>query len=223
MDFLFLTETPLFRGTTAQDLEAMLACLGTDVRSYEKGQMIYRAGEAISSLGVMLSGSALIENDDIWGNTTVLDCVGPGQIFAETYACTPNEPLMVNVTAAEDTEVLLLHIGQVLEPCAKVCPRHLRLLRNLLTLSAGKNLQLSRRVLHTSPKSIRKRLLSYFSECIKRTGSYEFDIPYNRQQLADYLNVERSALSNELSLMQRDGLIRYEKNHFAVTEQLGQR
>ena len=80
-----------------------------------------------------------------------------------------------------------------------------------------------RRVLHTSPKSIRKRLLSYFSECIKRTGSYEFDIPYNRQQLADYLNVERSALSNELSLMQRDGLIRYEKNHFAVTEQLGQR
>ena len=81
----------------------------------------------------------------------------------------------------------------------------------------------ARRVLHTSPKSIRKRLLSYFSECIKRTGSYEFDIPYNRQQLADYLNVERSALSNELSLMQRDGLIRYEKNHFAVTEQLGQR
>ena len=221
MDFLFLTETPLFRGTTAQDLEAMLACLGTDVRSYEKGQMIYRAGEVISSLGIMLSGSALIENDDIWGNTTVLDCVGPGQIFAETYACTPDEPLMVNVTAAEDTEVLLLHIGQVLEPCAKVCPRHLRLLRNLLTLSAGKNLQLSRRVLHTSPKSIRKRLLSYFSECIKRTGSYEFDIPYNRQQLADYLNVERSALSNELSLMQRDGLIRYEKSHFAVTEQLG--
>lgn len=76
MDFLFLTETPLFRGTTAQDLEAMLACLGTDVRSYEKGQMIYRAGEVISSLGIMLSGSALIENDDIWGNTTVLGLRG---------------------------------------------------------------------------------------------------------------------------------------------------
>ena len=155
---------------------------------------------------MVLSGRVIIEMGDVWGNNSVLSSVGAGGIFAEAYACVPGEPLMVNVTAAEDTEVLLLHIGQVLEPCAKVCPRHLRLLRNLLTLSAGKNLQLSRRVLHTSPKSIRKRLLSYFSECIKRTGSYEFDIPYNRQQLADYLSVERSALSNELSLMQRDGL-----------------
>ena len=93
-------------------------------------------------------------------------------------------------------------------------------MRNLLRLCAGKNLQLSRRVLHTGPKSIRKRLLSYFSECIKRTGSYSFDIPYNRQQLADFLSVERSALSNELSLMRRDGLIRYEKNHFDVIESL---
>ena len=127
---------------------------------------------------------------------------------------------MVNVTAAEDTRALLLNIRRVLEPCANVCPRHVRLVRNLLTLCSEKNLQLSRRVLHTGPKSIRKRLLSYFSECIKRTGSYSFDIPYNRQQLADYLSVERSALSNELSLMQRDGLIRYEKNHFDVMEQI---
>ena len=127
---------------------------------------------------------------------------------------------MVNVTAAEDTQALLLNIRRVLEPCANVCPRHVRLVRNLLTLCSEKNLQLSRRVLHTGPKSIRKRLLSYFSECIKRTGSYSFDIPYNRQQLADYLSVERSALSNELSLMRRDGLIRYEKNHFDVMEQI---
>lgn len=90
MNFHFLTQTPLFRGTTAQELEDMLACLGTDVRSYEKGQMIYRAGEVISSLGVMLSGSALIENDDIWGNTTVLDCVGPGQILQRP---TPVRPM----------------------------------------------------------------------------------------------------------------------------------
>ena len=153
-------------------------------------------------------------------NPTVLSSIGPGGVFAEAYACVPGEPLMVNVTAAEDTRALLLNIRRVLEPCANVCPRHVRLVRNLLTLCSEKNLQLSRRVLHTGPKSIRKRLLSYFSECIKRTGSYSFDIPFNRQQLADYLSVERSALSNELSLMQRDGLIRYEKNHFDVVEQI---
>ena len=200
-----LTNAPLFRGMTVPDIEEMLRCLRAAERSYKKGAVILPEGTPTEQLGVVLSGRVIIEMGDVWGNNSVLSSVGAGGIFAEAYACVPREPLMVNVTAAEDTEVLLLHIGQV------------------LTLSAGKNLQLSRRVLHTSPKSIRKRLLSYFSECIKRTGSYEFDIPYNRQQLADYLNVERSALSNELSLMQRDGLIRYEKNHFAVTEQLGQR
>ena len=169
---------------------------------------------------MVLIGRVIIELGDVWGNNSVLSSIGPGGIFAETYACIPGEPLMVNVTAAEDTEALLLNIRRVLEPCSKVCPYHVRLVRNLLALCAGKNLQLSRRVLHTGPKSIRKRLLSYFSECIKRTGSYSFDIPYNRQQLADYLSVERSALSNELSIMQRDGLIRYEKNHFDVMEQI---
>ena len=213
-----LGNTPLFRGMTVPDIEEMLRCLRAVERTYKKGAVILPEGTPTEQLGVVLSGRVIIEMGDVWGNNSVLSSVGAGGIFAEAYACAPGEPLMVNVTAAEDTEVLLMHIGQVLEPCAKVCPRHL-----LLTLCSEKNLQLSRRVLHTGPKSIRKRLLSYFSECIKRTGSYEFDIPYNRQQLADYLNVERSALSNELSLMQRDGLIRYEKNHFAVTEQLGQR
>lgn len=216
MNFLFLTETPLFRGITAQELEDMLACLGTDVRSYEKGQMIYRTGDVITSLGVVLSGSVLIENDDIWGNTTVLDCVGPGQIFAETYACTPDEPLMVNVVAAEPAQILFLNVGRVLHACSNACGHHTALIHNLLTLSAQKNLNLSRKIFHTSPKTIRGRLLSYLSYQSMRSGSSTFTIPFNRQQLADYLNVDRSALSNELSKMQRDGLIRVERNHFTL-------
>ena len=216
-----LGNTPLFRGMTVPDIEEMLCCLRAAERTYKKGAVILPEGMPTEQLGVVLSGRVIIEMGDVWGNNSVLSSIGPGGVFAEAYACVPGEPLMVNVTAAEDTRVLLLNIRRVLEPCANVCPRHVRLVRNLLTLCSEKNLQLSRRVLHTGPKSIRKRLLSYFSECIKRTGSYSFDIPYNRQQLADYLSVERSALSNELSLMRRDGLIRYEKNHFAVTEQLG--
>lgn len=215
-----LGNTPLFRGMTVPDIEEMLCCLRAAERTYKKGAVILPEGMPTEQLGVVLSGR-VIEMGDVWGNNSVLSSIGPGGVFAEAYACVPGDPLMVNVTAAEDTRALLLNIRRVLEPCANVCPRHVRLVRNLLTLCSEKNLQLSRRVLHTGPKSIRKRLLSYFSECIKRTGSYSFDIPYNRQQLADYLSVERSALSNELSLMRRDGLIRYEKNHFAVTEQLG--
>ena len=216
-----LGNTPLFRGMTVPDIEEMLCCLRAAERTYKKGAVILPEGMPTEQLGVVLSGRVIIEMGDVWGNNSVLSSIGPGGVFAEAYACVPGDPLMVNVTAAEDTRALLLNIRRVLEPCANVCPRHARLVRILLTRCSEKNLQLSRRVLHTGPKSIRKRLLSYFSECIKRTGSYSFDIPYNRQQLADYLSVERSALSNELSLMRRDGLIRYEKNHFAVTEQLG--
>ena len=215
-----LANTLLFRGMDPSDIEEMLGCLLAKECTYKKGEILFPEGSPTEQIGVVLIGSVIIELGDVWGNNSVLSSIGPGGIFAETYACIPGEPLMVNVTAAEDTEALLLNIRRVLEPCSKVCPYHVRLVRNLLALCAGKNLQLSRRVLHTGPKSIRKRLLSYFSECIKRTGSYSFDIPYNRQQLADYLSVERSALSNELSIMQRDGLIRYEKNHFDVMEQI---
>ncbi len=215
-----LANTLLFRGMDPSDIEEMLGCLLAKECTYKKGEILFPEGSPTEQIGVVLIGRVIIELGDVWGNNSVLSSIGPGGIFAETYACIPGEPLMVNVTAAEDTEALLLNIRRVLEPCSKVCPYHVRLVRNLLALCAGKNLQLSRRVLHTGPKSIRKRLLSYFSECIKRTGSYSFDIPYNRQQLADYLSVERSALSNELSIMQRDGLIRYEKNHFDVMEQI---
>mgnify|MGYP004627415029 FL=1 len=216
-----LANTQFFRGMEPSNIDEMLGCLLAKERTYKKGETIFPEGSPTEQIGVVLTGRAVIELVDVWGNNSVLSSIGPGGAFAEAYACVPGEPLMVNVTAAEDTEALLLNIRRVLEPCSKVCPYHVRLVRNLLALCAGKNLQLSRRVLHTGPKSIRKRLLSYFSECIKRTGSYSFDIPYNRQQLADYLSVERSALSNELSIMQRDGLIRYEKNHFDVMEQIG--
>ena len=112
--------------------------------------------------------------------------------------------------------MLFLNVGRVLTTCTQACPFHTRLVRNLLTVCAHKNLQLSQRVQHTSSKSIRGRLMSYFSECAKRAGSGSFRIPYDRQQLADYLNVDRSALCNELSKMRRDGLIEYERSRILL-------
>lgn len=216
MNYRFLAQTPLFQGTSPQEIEAMLACLGSDVHRYEKGQIIYRAGDVVHALGVVLSGSVLIETDDVWGNTTVLDCAGPGHIFAETYACLPDEPLMVYVKAAEACQILFLNVGRILQICPTSCGHHTTLVRNLLSLSAQKNLNLSRKIFHTAPKTIRGRLLSYLSDQSVRSGSRSFTIPFNRQQLADYLNVDRSALSNELSKMQREGLIRADRNQFVL-------
>ena len=216
MDYNILSTSALFHGADAGEIKEMLSCMGADQRQYDKGEIIYHAGDTAASLGVVLSGSVLIENDDLWGNTTVLDSVGPGQIFAETYACTPGERLMVNVLAAEPSEVLFLRMDRILHACPQSCGYHIKLIRNLLAISAQKNLHLSRKIFHTSAKSIRGRLLSYLSYQAIKSGSQSFVIPFNRQQLADYLNVDRSALSNELGKMQRDGLIRVSKSRFEL-------
>lgn len=216
MNYSFLVHTALFRGTNEKEAKEMLGCLGSFEKSYNKGAMILRVGDCTDDMGMVLSGSVNIEIDDLWGNKTILGHVQAGQLFAETYACIPGEPLMVSVVAAEKSEILFLNAARLLTTCQNSCANHNKLIRNLLQISASQNLSLSRRSLHTSSKSIRGRLLSYLSEQAKQSGSYQFTIPFNRQQLADYLGVDRSALSNELSKMQKEGLLAFEKNHFSL-------
>ena len=216
MDFTQLTETALFRGISPGEAEKMLDCLGAERRRYPKGAQICRTGETVSALGMVLSGRALIESIDLWGSAAVLDSVGPGQIFGEAYACVPGEPLMVDVTAAEAAEVLFLRMDRVLQTCADACGFHSRLIRNLLTIMARKNLMLTRKIDHMSQRTIREKVMAYLSCEAERWGNEAFEIPFNRQQLADYLAVDRSALSAELSRMQKDGLIEYGKNRFRI-------
>lgn len=218
MNLVMISQTLLFRGTTPQEADAMLNCLGAYTRSYTKGEMICRTGEPFNTMAMVLSGGVTIESDDVWGNRSILSHVGAGEVFAETYACLPGQPLLVNAVASESSEILFMEMGKLLTLCPGGCSYHNRLIQNLLTLTARKNLTLSRRILHTSAKSIRGRLLSYFSEQALLQGGYRFSIPFNRQQLADYLGVDRSALSNELSKMKREGLIAYEKNTFILTQ-----
>ena len=217
MDYNFLSNTLLFRGVDAADIETMLPCLNAKTREFQRGEVIHHAGTQIQSMGFVLSGSISIENDDVWGNKSILDRVQPGQVFGETYSCVPNEPLMVSVVAAQPCRVLFLDTSRVIHVCPRACEFHNALIRNLLSISSQKNLNLSRRIFHTSSKSIRGRLLSYLSFQSILNGSRDFHIPFNRQQLADYLSVDRSAMSNELSKMQRDGLLQVNRNHFILT------
>lgn len=208
--------TALFQGTAEEEAAAMLRCLGSRIQVYDKGETIYHTGAMVESMGLVLSGAVIIESSDLWGNNSILGYVEPGEIFAETYACIPKEPLMVDVVASEKSEILFLNAARLFTTCSTACDYHNRLIQNLVRVFAEKNLNLSRRILHTSSKSIRGRLLSYLSEQAKKHGSHRFSIPYNRQQLADYLSVDRSALSNELSKMQRDGLLSYKRNSFVL-------
>ena len=211
-----LSKIPIFQGIEEPEIASLLQCLQATERTYQKGETILSEGSVTENMGIVLSGMALISCGDIWGNTSVLGHVTPGSVFAEVYACIPGEPLLITVSAAEDTTVLFMNVGRILSTCTNACPFHTRLARNLLTVCAHKSLQLSQRILHTSSKSIRGRLMSYFSQCAKQAGNSTFQIPYIRQQLADYLGVDRSAMCHELSKMQKEGLISYEKNRFLL-------
>jgi len=216
MDYIFLSKMILFKGMTPADIESLLTCMNAQIKSYSRGDIVYNVGDYVKSMGLVLSGSVHIENDDVWGNKTILDKISAGQIFAETYACVPDEPLMINVVANEKTDVLFLNIEHMLTTCTNACAFHSKIIRNMLYIASQKSLNLSRRILYTSSKTIRGRLLSYLSFQATKQGKQEFDVPFNRQQLADYLNIDRSAMSNELGKMQRDGLIEVNKNHFIL-------
>ena len=165
---------------------------------------------------LVLSGSVTIESNDAWGNRTILSHVGRGQFFAETYALFKDEPLLVDVRANEKSAVLFLRSGNIQALMDQSAPWANKYMTNILMISARKNLMLSGRSFHTAPKTIRGRVLSYLNSVSLQKHSNEFDIPFDRQQLADYLNLERSALSKELGKMQRDGLIKTKKNHFVI-------
>ena len=154
MDYCFLSKTMLFRGIAIEEMESMLQCLGVQQKQFPKEAVIYHAGDVVESMGLVLSGSVRIESVDLWGNKSLLDSIGPGFVFAETYACIPGEPLMVTVVAAEASEILFLNVGRLLQTCPSACTHHSKLVRNLLSVSAQKNLNLSRRMFHTTSKTI---------------------------------------------------------------------
>ena len=218
MDLQDLENTELFRGASRVEMEEMLRCLDTEIRRYRKGETILRMGDRTRRLGLVLSGGVTLENDDAWGKRTVLGHVGEGEVFAETYACLPDQPLMVNAVAAAETRVLFLDVGRLFSG-QPGCVHQRVLVRNLLNITARKNLALSRRSFYTSSRTIRERLLSYLSDQAVLQGSDRFSIPFDRQGLADYLGVDRSALSNELSKLRREKLVYAEKNQVHLLKQ----
>ena len=208
----------LFAGMTDEEMNETCRALRSFEKTYEKGQIILHAGSITERFALVLEGSVTIESNDIWGSRTILSNVGKNQFFAETYALLKDEPLLVDVVANEPTRIRFFRIGSLDTLKSRREPWVLKLISNLLLISSQKNLHLSGRSFHTAPKTIRGRVMSYLNAvCLQRSAT-EFDIPFDRRQLADYLNLERTALSKELGKMQRDGLIRFRKNHFILLQ-----
>ena len=211
-----IRSSQLFSGVSEEEVIAMLSCLKAERKDFPKDAFLLRAGDTAESIGLVLSGSVLVIQEDIWGNRSILSKAGPGQTFAEVFACAPGAVLNVSVEAESAVTVMFLHIKRVLSVCPSACSHHSRIIRNLLGELAEKNLRLNEKLTHMGQRTTRAKLMSYFSAEAQRRGGYEFDIPFSRQQLADYLGVERSGLSMELGKMRDEGLLDFHKSHFLL-------
>lgn len=211
-----LSNTTLFTGIEKEDISSMLNCLSAHIATYPKDAFILHTGNTIQEVGMILTGSAFIIKEDFWGNRSILSEVSSGFLFAETYACIGTIPLEVSVIASSDCEVLFLDFHKILTTCSSACQFHTMLIHNLLTTLAQKNLNLTRKLEHISQKTTRDKLLSYLSAESQKAQSSSFSIPFNRQQLADYLSVDRSAMSNELGKLKKEGILTYKKNTFSL-------
>ncbi len=218
MNTFFLSNTPLFHGIPEDQIQILLSCVGARTASYNKKDTIIRAGTTTEEVGLVLSGSVNIVVNFYWGNSHIFSHVETGTIFAENFAAIPGKELICNMVAAEPCNILFMNMNKILNTRSDNSEYHQRMIHNLVKISANKSLELSTRMLHTAPKSLRARLLSYLSEQAMVNSNSHFVIPFNRQQLADYLAVDRSALSNELSKMQKDGLITVSRNEFTLHE-----
>lgn len=211
-----LKNSPFFSGMTEEEILSILHCVDAKILSKKCGEYIFRVGDSTTAMGLVLTGSVLVIQEDLWGHRNIMTKIENGDFFAEPYAATPGSILNISVVVSENCEILMLNINRLLSVCPTVCEHHNRLIRNLVSVLAGKVLLFNDKITHMSKRSTREKLLSYLSSESIKQGKLSFDIPYDRQQLADYLSVERAAMSVELSKLQKDGLLKTKRNHFEL-------
>ena len=216
IDPVLLSGCPLFEGIGAEDRAAMLACLGARQLTFEKAAAIFREGDPAIPIGIVLQGSVQIVREDYYGNRSILARIGPSSLFGETFACAGAGTFPVSAVAAEDSSVLLIDSRRITSPCQNACGFHRQMIYNMLKIVAEKNLLLNQKLEIISRRTTREKLMAYLLQQAKLHGSDSFTIPYDRQSLADYLEVERSAMSAEISKLRRDGILESEKNRFRL-------
>ena len=214
--FPLLQRCPLFAGLAPEELESMLGCLNGQLRPVSRGQTVFHEGDEARWVGIVLEGEVQIFRDDYDGSRSLLGRAGPGQLFGEVFACAGVETLPVTVEATREGVILLADCRRVLTVCRSACAFHNRLINNLLQVVAEKNLQLNRKIECMSARTTRDKLMAFLLSEAKTHRSREFDIPFDRQALADYLGVERSAMSTELGKLVRDGVIQCDRRHFRL-------
>ena len=217
MDILLSNlNAPLFAGIKNEDMGAMLHCIGYHISSFSRGEIIAFEGDHLKHIGIVLSGRVDMVKEDLWGNKTMLLRMGRNEIFGETFACGDDSLSTVTFLVSEDAAVMFMPFSRVMHSCTMACGFHHRLIENMVRVIAGKNRELMQKVDVVSKRTIREKLLAYLSIQAQQQKQRYFEIPLGRVELAEYLCVDRSALTRELAKMKEDGLIDYDRNHFRI-------
>lgn len=211
-----LKRTQMFAGVTQEEIASMLSCLGARLKSYKKGEYVLRQGEHLSDIVVLVEGNLHIQKDDYWGNRSILGQIAVGEMFGEAYVAPESGALLNDVVAVEDSTVIFFDVKRIITTCPTACRFHAMVVQNMFFAISEKNRRLVQKLGHMSKRTTREKLISYLSEQAKKQNSASFTIPFNRQQLADFLSVDRSAMSNELCKMRDEGLLEFDKNRFKL-------
>lgn len=216
LDLIQEMKSPLFAGIKPEDMKPMLHCIGYHINQYSKGEVIAFAGDNLKHIGIVLSGSVDMVKEDLWGNKTMLIRTRQNELFGETFACGDDNLSVVTFIVSEDAKVMFMPFSRVMHSCTMACEFHHRLIENMVKVIANKNRDLMQKVDVVSKRTIREKLLAYLSIQAQQQDSRYFEIPFGRVELAEYLCVDRSALTRELVKMKEDGLIDYDRNCFRI-------
>ena len=215
-DLLCEVKSPLFDGISPEERKTMLGCIGYHIGNYKKGDIVAFEDENIRHVGIVLSGAVDTVKEDLWGNKTMLVRVRKNELFGETFACGSDNSSVVTFLVSEEARILFLPFDRVMHSCTMACMFHHRLIENMVRIIANKNRDLMRKVEVVSKRSIREKILAYLSIQAQLQKSSYLELPMGRVELAEYLCVDRSALTRELVKMKEDGLIDYDKNCFRI-------
>lgn len=210
------SEIALFAGIAPEERQKLLGCMAAVRRSFGKGEYIVSAGESAGRIGLVLKGCVCVVKEDYWGNRSILTRLTAGDLFGEAFACSGMDKMPVSVVATDKSDVLLLDYARLMNTCRTACSCHTAMIRNLVRELAEKSVRLTEKMEHTLRRTTKEKLLSYLSAEAERAGKPSFSIPFNRQELADFLAVDRSAMSAALCRLRDEGVLEFSKNRFRL-------
>jgi CRP-like cAMP-binding protein len=211
-----LKSCPLFDRIAEEDLLRMLHCLEAKIEFFDKKYTVMAEGNVARYIGIVLSGSVQIIQMDYYGNRSILGNVEQSGVFAEAFACAEMSALPVSVIAGEPSEIMLIDSTHILHTCSNNCGFHQQLIFNLMKDLAQKSILFHQKLEIIAKRTTKDKLMAYLMLEARRAGSNVFDIPFDRQELADYLEVDRSGLSAEISKLREQGVLESRKRHFEL-------